>query len=87
MKLGMYIMAPELISTAYFTNPSHQSACLYVYPSIVARQRLIKNVTAATNTHTTIEELLESSFYMRSVSYQGKQVSSAQLKGRNFTLD
>jgi hypothetical protein len=30
MKLGMYIMAPELISTTYFINPSHQSVCLYV---------------------------------------------------------
>jgi hypothetical protein len=39
MKLGMYIMAPEPISTAYFINPSHQSVCLYVSPPIVARQR------------------------------------------------
>jgi hypothetical protein len=30
MKLGMFIMAPEHISTAYFINPSHQSVCLYV---------------------------------------------------------
>jgi hypothetical protein len=44
--------------------------CLYVYPPIVARQRLGKNVTAATNTHATIELL--DAFYMRSVSYQGK---------------
>jgi hypothetical protein len=49
-KRGMHIMAPEPISTAYFINPSHQSVCLYVYPLIVARQRLGKNVTAATNT-------------------------------------
>jgi hypothetical protein len=38
IKLGMYIMAPEPISTAYFLNSSHQSVCLYVYP-VVARQR------------------------------------------------
>jgi hypothetical protein len=25
MKLGMYIMTPEPISTAYFIDPSHQS--------------------------------------------------------------
>jgi hypothetical protein len=49
LKLGMYIIAPESISTAYFINPSHQTVCLYVYPPIVARQRLGKNVTAATN--------------------------------------
>jgi hypothetical protein len=40
MKLGTYIMPPELISTAWLKNPSHQSVCLYVCPPIVARQRL-----------------------------------------------
>jgi hypothetical protein len=48
-------------------------------PSIVARQRLGRNVTAVTNTHTTIEELVHASFSMRSVSYQGKEaISSSQ---------
>jgi hypothetical protein len=42
MNLGMYIIAPEPISTAYFINLSHQSVCLYVYPFIIARQRLGK---------------------------------------------
>jgi hypothetical protein len=28
MKLGMYIMALEPISTAYFINPSHQCVCM-----------------------------------------------------------
>jgi hypothetical protein len=37
MKLGMYVMTPEPISTAYLRNPSHQSVCRYVYPSIVAK--------------------------------------------------
>jgi hypothetical protein len=46
MKLGMYIMAPELVSTAYFINPSHESVCLY--PPNVARQWLGKHVPAAT---------------------------------------
>jgi hypothetical protein len=32
MKLGMYIMASEHISTGYFINSSHQSVCLYGYP-------------------------------------------------------
>jgi hypothetical protein len=49
------------------------SLCVYVcIPPIVARRRLDKNVTAATNTHATIEELLDASFSMLSVSYQGK---------------
>jgi hypothetical protein len=43
-----------------------------VSPLIVARQRLGKNVTAETNTHATIEELLHASFSMRHASYQRK---------------
>jgi hypothetical protein len=58
MKLGMYIMTPEAISTPYFINPSHQSMCL---PG--------KIVTAATNTQAKLE-LLDASFSMRSVSLQ-----------------
>jgi hypothetical protein len=50
MKLGTYIMAHEHISTAYFINPSHQSVWLYVYPTIVAKQRLSKHVPAVKNT-------------------------------------
>jgi hypothetical protein len=30
---------------------SHQPVGLYLYPPLIARQRLSKNVTAATNTH------------------------------------
>jgi hypothetical protein len=66
----MYIMAPEPISTAYFINPSHQSVCLYVYSPVVARQRLDKNVTAATNPHAI--ELFGASFSVGSVSYHRK---------------
>jgi hypothetical protein len=82
MKLGMYIMAPQPISTACLMKPV--SLCLYVYPlvvarqrlgknfSIIAKQRLDKNITAPTNTHAIIEELLDASFSMRYVTYQGK---------------
>jgi hypothetical protein len=41
-------------------------------PPVVVRQRFVKNVTAVTNTHATIEELLDASFSMWPVSYQGK---------------
>jgi hypothetical protein len=41
-------------------------------PLIVAKQRLDRNVTAVTNTHATIEELLDASFSMWPVWYQGK---------------
>jgi hypothetical protein len=48
-------------------------------PLIVDRQRLGRNVTAVTNTHATIEELLDASFSMWPVSYQGKYaISSSQ---------
>jgi hypothetical protein len=60
MELGMYITETEPIATAYFRNPSHQSVCLYMYPSyrclvkcippFGARQKLGKHVTVATNT-------------------------------------
>jgi hypothetical protein len=66
MKLGIYVMAPESISTAYFINPSNQYVS-YVIPTIVARQRLGNNVTLTTNTQATIEQLLGASFPMRSV--------------------
>jgi hypothetical protein len=42
-----------------------------VYPILVARQRLGKHVTAATNTHLTIE-LLDASFSMRLMAHQKK---------------
>jgi hypothetical protein len=41
-------------------------------PLIIARQRLGRNVTAVTNTHATIEELLDASFSMWPALYQGK---------------
>jgi hypothetical protein len=41
-------------------------------PLIVAKQRLDRNVTAVTNTHATIEQLLDALFSMWPVTYQGK---------------
>jgi hypothetical protein len=72
MKLGMHIMAHEPISAVYFINPYHQYVCLYVYPPIVAGQQLGKHVTAATNTHATIEELIDASFLCGSRCVKGK---------------
>jgi hypothetical protein len=67
MELGMYIMAPEPESTAYFIIH-----CDQVIMPIVARQRLGKSVIAAKNTHATKEELLEACFSMQPVSNQRK---------------
>jgi hypothetical protein len=50
MKLDMYIMAPEVVLTAYFIKHSHQSVCLCVYLPIVEMQRLSKHVLATMNT-------------------------------------
>jgi hypothetical protein len=41
-------------------------------PLIDARQRLGISVNVVTNTHVTLEELLDASFSMWPVSYQGK---------------
>jgi hypothetical protein len=41
-------------------------------PPIIARQRLGRNVTALTNTHAITKELLDPSFSLWPVSYQGK---------------
>jgi hypothetical protein len=70
-ELGSYITTPEPISAAYYTYPSHKPVSVCV-PYIVARQRLGKNVTMVTNTHATIEELLNVSFSMRYIAYQTK---------------
>jgi hypothetical protein len=32
MKIDVYFIASETISTAYFINPPSQSVCFYVYP-------------------------------------------------------
>jgi hypothetical protein len=48
MKLGMYIMAPEPNSTAYFINPSHRPCVCMCIPHSVARHRLGEHVPAAT---------------------------------------
>jgi hypothetical protein len=57
--------------------------CGSMYSPVVARQRLGRNVTAVANSHATIEELLDASSSMWSVSYQGKEaISSSQ----NFLL-
>jgi hypothetical protein len=71
MKPGMYIMASEPISTAYFINPSHQSVYVYVYPLSLLGNGSVKTLSRQW-THATIEELLDASFTMRSVSYRGK---------------
>jgi hypothetical protein len=45
----------------------------------VARQRLCKHVSAATDTHVTIEEILEAMFYMSFVSRPSGKVRQSWL--------
>jgi hypothetical protein len=67
----MYILAPEPLSMAYCINPFHQSVLLYVYSVTVARKRLGKKVTTATNKHEAIE-LLGPLFSIWSILQQSK---------------
>jgi hypothetical protein len=75
-KLGMYIIASEPISTAYFINPSNHSLSVCEF-STIARQRVGKNVTATTNKQATKEKLLDAPFSIRSVSSERKLVTSS----------
>jgi hypothetical protein len=65
----MYIIASESISAPYFINPSSQS--VRISPT-AARQRLGRDIVVATSAHTTIDELLNPAFSMKSASFQGK---------------
>jgi hypothetical protein len=80
-KADIYIMAPEPISTAYFINLSRHSTYLHVYPATVARQRLAKNDTAATNTYATIAVLLDASFTLMAM-----RLMDWKVLGRNANL-
>jgi hypothetical protein len=55
-------------------NTFHPSVCVYVYvyDPVAASHRLGKNVIAATNTHATIEELMDALLSMQSVSCEWK---------------
>jgi hypothetical protein len=75
------IMAPEPISTAHITNPSHKSACLYVSGLSLLGNGSVK--TLPRSTHGTIDELLDSSFSLRSASYKEKYATSSS---QNFLL-
>jgi hypothetical protein len=56
-----------LVRISWNLSPSLPSVSGRVYPYIVARQRQGKNFTAATNSHETTEELLDTFFYQRKV--------------------
>lgn len=70
MKLGMCVMTTQSTLTEHFAVPSHQSACLYVYPLILVRRQHGRDVFAATNTHETREGFFIASLSVRSASYQ-----------------
>jgi hypothetical protein len=50
MKLGMYIIVLEPISTEYFINPSHQSVYISLSLYIIDRQRISGHVPVLMNT-------------------------------------
>jgi hypothetical protein len=63
-------MAPEPISMAYFIIFFHQSVCLHVYPQLSLLSNRSVKTFPRQRIHKTVEELLEASFPMRSVSFQ-----------------
>jgi hypothetical protein len=71
MKLGMYIMATEPISAAYFINPSHQAVCLCMCPRLSLLRKGSADRLLWQRIHATRKELFET-FSMRPVSYQRK---------------
>jgi hypothetical protein len=66
MKLGMYIMAPEPISTVYFINPSHQSVCTCI------PQLLLGNGSVKTLRPKRTDKQQQKNSWMSWMSYQGK---------------
>jgi hypothetical protein len=83
--MTLFIVAPERISIAYLINPSHQSVCVCVCVCVgggvhlmLLGNGLVKIVTAATNTHATVDELLGSGISMASMPYAMKVGSPSQ---------
>jgi hypothetical protein len=73
MKLGIYILAPEPISTAYFINLYHQSVCLHVYSAIVARQKRYRG-----NEYTRNNKRIVGRVVSYAVSVVSKEINSSQ---------
>jgi hypothetical protein len=65
IKFGMYTIVPELISKAYFINPSHQSVCLYVYPTLFLGNGSVKRYRG--NEYTSNEREFSAASYQRQV--------------------
>jgi hypothetical protein len=75
MKLGTYIIAPEPISTTYLINPSHQSVCLYVYPSISLVGNRSVDKLPWQRIHPTVENVRPVVFYtVRVVSKESRRL-------------
>jgi hypothetical protein len=71
-ELDIHNVAPEPITRTYFISPPIGLCVCMCSPFIVARQRLGKDVTAATDTHGTLEELLDASFLCGPCRFNGK---------------
>jgi hypothetical protein len=63
-KLSICIVAPDTISKAFSINPSHQSICV-----LLLGNGLVKTFPRQ-QIHVTIQETLDPSFFVQSVSYQ-----------------
>jgi hypothetical protein len=70
VKTGTYIIAREPISTVYSINPCSHSACLCVFFLALLFNGSV-NTFSWQRIHGTTKELLDASFAVRAVSYQG----------------
>jgi hypothetical protein len=72
IKLNIYVMTPDPILAAYFINPTHQSACLYVYPKSLLDNGSVRTFLLQRMHATVIEELLDASLYVQPILYETK---------------
>lgn len=67
-------MAPGSISVAHFINPFHQFVCLYLYPHVIARQRLYNLVPSSTSTCSNRIVGYVVSFVLRVISKENRRL-------------
>jgi hypothetical protein len=74
MKFGMYIMAPESISTAYLINPISLCVCICIRLMLIGNGSV--NSLPRQRLHAATEEMLDASFSIWSVLYQRRVYGS-----------
>jgi hypothetical protein len=84
MKLHVYIIAPEPISVAT-SSFSLISLCVYVYPRLSLPGNGSIYMFPRQRIHAAIEEMLDTSFSIRSVSYQRRVYGSLRVPPKRWS--